>query len=592
MKILFLTSAHNSLSQRLLIELTECGHCVHVAIATSDDAMLKAVKESEPELILAPMLKVAIPAAICSNYVCMVVHPGVIGDRGPSSLDWAITDKERGWGATVLQAGAEWDAGPIWASKNFAMPATPVSKSALYRAEVTEAAVEGVLEAVEKFQSRRFRPETLDYSRPNVRGRLRPTMRQNDRAIDWAGDEADTIVRKINAGDSAPGVLDSLFGRPFFLYGAHHEDRLRGAPGQPIAQRHGAVCVGTVDGAIWISHLKAKADGRLAGLKLPAALALGQRARRIPNSLPDLPIDYRTFQEIRYSEEGDVGRLYFDFYNGAMSTAQCYRLRDAFLYARSRPTRVIELLGGKDFFSNGIHLNVIEAASDPALESWCNINAIDDLVLEILNTMSHLVVAGFRGNAGAGGAMMALAADYVYAREGVVLNPHYKGMGGLYGSEYWTYTLPRRVGVAKAAELTDACRPIGAREAKAIGFVDECFGRDIAEFERLLKERTRKLTRPEDFWRLLREKHEKRIVEERAKPLASYRAKELEYMRENFHGDDDSYHVARQRFVFKGKTPPHAVSDARETRTSQGFLIESAFAPILLKKSVVGRDDI
>jgi hypothetical protein len=38
-----------------------------------------------------------------------------------------------------------------------------------------------------------------------------------------------------------------------------------------------------------------------------------------------------------------------------MSTAQCYRLRDAFLYARSRPTRVIELLGGKDFFSNGIH---------------------------------------------------------------------------------------------------------------------------------------------------------------------------------------------------------------------------------------------
>jgi len=24
----------------------------------------------------------------------------------------------------------------------------------------------------------------------------------------------------------------------------------------------------------------------------------------------------------------------FDFYNGAMSTAQCYRLRDAFLYAR------------------------------------------------------------------------------------------------------------------------------------------------------------------------------------------------------------------------------------------------------------------
>jgi putative two-component system hydrogenase maturation factor HypX/HoxX len=40
--------------------------------------------------------------------------------------------------------------------------------------------------------------------------------------------------------------------------------------------------------------------------------------------------------------------------------------------------------------------------------------------------------------------MLALAADHVYAREGVVLNPHYRSMGGLFGSDYWTYTLPRR----------------------------------------------------------------------------------------------------------------------------------------------------
>jgi putative two-component system hydrogenase maturation factor HypX/HoxX len=135
------------------------------------------------------------------------------------------------------------------------------------------------------------------------------------------------------------------------------------------------------------------------------------------------------------------------FCNGAMSTTQCYRLRDAFLHARSRPTRVIVLLGGPDFWSNGIHLNAIEASADPAEESWRNINAIDDLILEILNTMSHLVIAGLRGNAGAGGAMLALAADRAYAMSGVVLTPHYRSMGELYGSEYWTYTLPRRVGI-------------------------------------------------------------------------------------------------------------------------------------------------
>src|SRR5208283_4374462 len=67
--------------------------------------------------------------------------------------------------------------------------------------------------------------------------------------------------------------------------------------------------------------------------------------------------------------------------------------------------------------------------------------------------------------AGAGGAMLALAADLVYAMSGVVLNPHYRSMGELYGSEYWTYTLPRRVGQRRALELTQSCQPLGARAA-------------------------------------------------------------------------------------------------------------------------------
>jgi len=84
---------------------------------------------------------------------------------------------------------------------------------------------------------------------------------------------------------------------------------------------------------------------------------------------------------------------------------------------------------------------------------------------EILQTHSHLVVAALRGNAGAGGAMLALAADYVYARRGVVLNPHYKGMGGLYGSEYWTYSLPRRVGNGPRPPAHRAPAAIGTRYA-------------------------------------------------------------------------------------------------------------------------------
>ena len=132
------------------------------------------------------------------------------------------------------------------------------------------------------------------------------------------------------------------------------------------------------------------------------------------------------------------------------------------------------------------------------------------------------MVAGLRGNAGAGGAMLALAADHVFAREGVVLNPHYKGMGGLYGSEYWTYTLPRRVGPARAIALTEGCRPMGAREAKASRVYRRLFRRQRRRHSSTSVARARKRTRSRaDFWRLLREKHERRLSDERVEPLAA-----------------------------------------------------------------------
>ena len=39
MRILFLTSAHNSLSQRLLIELGERGHTITVCVAATSEAI-------------------------------------------------------------------------------------------------------------------------------------------------------------------------------------------------------------------------------------------------------------------------------------------------------------------------------------------------------------------------------------------------------------------------------------------------------------------------------------------------------------------------------------------------------------------------
>src|SRR5205823_10197704 len=242
-------------------------------------------------------------------------------------------------------------------------------------------------------------------------------------------------------------------------------------------------------------------------------------------SVPDVPLaidhayDGQTYRDIWYEERQAVGYLHFEFYNGAMSTDHCQRLRAAFRLIRKRPTKVIVLMGGTDFWSNGIHLNVIEAADDPGHESWRNIGAINDLVRELITTDSHLVFSALQGNAAAGGVMLALAADFVYARKGIVLNPHYRGMGKLYGSEYWTYLLPKRVGEEKARALTEALLPISTRTAQQIGLIDDAFEEDAASFREHIRKLAEELASSPRYELMLEEKRQTRKNDEERKPL-------------------------------------------------------------------------
>lgn len=550
MRILFLTHAFNSLSQRLFLELTERGHDVSIEFDINDAVTAEAVELFAPGLIVAPFLKRAIPEHIWRRYVCFVVHPGVVGDRGSSALDWAIMNDESEWGVTVLQATGEMDAGDIWAFASF--PMRSVRKSSLYRNEVTEAATRAVLNAVERFETGTYRPQPLNDVPASVRGCSRPSMAQAMRAIDWSQDATATVLKKIRAADGFPGVLDSLFGEPYLLYGAHQEDGLRGRPDTIIAQRHGAICRATVDGAVWITHLKKRLRDEKT-YKLPAATVLGEQLRDVPESQVPLDADdeHRTYTDIRYEEFDGVGYLHFDFYNGAMSTDQCFRLREAYQYACSRDTRVIALMGGSDFWSNGIHLNTIEVADSPADESWRNINAMNDLARAVITTDTHFTLSALQGNAGAGGTFLALAADRIYARRGIILNPHYKGMGNLYGSEYWTYLLPRRVGQSAAQALTENRLPIRTDAAKALGLIDDCLGDSAQHFREQVAKIAQQLAASPDFERMLQKKKARRARDEREKPLAQYRTEEMERMKLNFYGFDPSYHVARYNFVHK-----------------------------------------
>lgn len=547
LNILFIVTSHNSLSQRVYAELTELGHHVNIHIASTDEEMIKSVEQTNPDIIIAPFLKKFIPKEIWSKYTCIIVHPGIKGDRGPSSLDWAILNDFDEWGVTLLEANGEKDGGDIWSSFNFKM--RKASKSDLYRCEVADTAVKCIIETLEKFKNKEFLPEPLDYSKEDVKGSLHEPMKQTHRFIDW-NMSTEIIARKIRCSDSQPGVLDKILDEEYYIYGAHEEDFLKGKPGEIIAVRDGAICRATGNGAIWITHLKKKSNNMNMYFKLPANIVLKDKLKGVPNNSINFDEVYngRTYRDIWYDEKNEVGYLHFNFYNGAMSTEQCIRLREAFIKSRNKETKVIVLMGGNDFWSNGIHLNVIEASKSPADESWRNINAINDLIKEIILTDSHIVISAIQGNAAAGGVVFALASDKVYARKGVVLNPHYKKMG-LYGSEYWTYLLPKRVGQDIANNIIDKCIPLTTNKAKEIGIIDDAFSSQ--KFIKNIQEIAENIAVDKVFDEKLKTKRETRLKDENIKSLQAYRDEELKIMWVNFYEKDSIYNILRKNFVYK-----------------------------------------
>ncbi len=548
MKILFLCYRFNSLSQRLYCELTERGHEVSIELDVHPELTIEAVDDYRPDLVIAPFLKRRIPREVWSKVKTLVIHPGPPGDRGPSALDWAILRKEREWGVSLLEAVEEYDAGPVWSYRTF--PMREARKSSIYRNEVTDGAVESILEVLELLL------EGKEHKKLYPEGVWNPRMEQSYRRIDWFKDSTEEILRKVYASDSQPGALAYLEDREYYLFNAYREDYLKGKPGEIIAMRDEAICIGTLDGAVWITHLREKARD---SIKLPAVRIIGKKLRE-ELIKPWEKVDFATYREIIYEEEGSIGHIFFNFYNGAMSTEQCKRLLEVLKYAKNRPIKAIVLWGQEDFFSNGMNLNTIENAESPADESWRNINAMDDLCEEILTTTDKLTVACMQGNAGAGGVFLALTCDIVYAREGVVLNPHYKNIGNLYGSEFWTYTLPKRVGWETGKKIMDNRMPISARQAFKIGLIDKVFEGTQKEFrEKVIKE-LKDFINSEGYELFIENKKIQRLRDELQKPLSEYRKEELEMMKLNFYGFDPSYHIARYYFVRRippFRTPPY-----------------------------------
>ncbi|MDP3837749.1 MAG: hemerythrin domain-containing protein [Methylococcales bacterium] len=363
MRILLISSAFSGLTQRFYTELDDAGYTVSVELHLGNvEQLMEGVALFKPDLILCPFLTRRLPPTIYEHYTCLIVHPGIKGDRGASSLDWAIQTGELEWGVSLLEAREEMDAGDIWVNKTFKM--RTATKSSMFYREVTQAAVDCLWEALTYFHAPDFRPQPLDYDNPDFKGTLQPSMKQADRAI-------------------------------------------------------------------------------------------------------------------------------------------------------------------------------------------------DDIIYQIITTLDKVTISAVAGNAGAGGAILAIASDCIFAREGVIFNPHYKNMGDLYGSEYWTYLLPKRVGAEMATVLTEQRLPISAKKAWRIGLIDKVLDKQHAIFHAQVKHLANSYANnPDNLRQLLDQKAKTRCFDEAVKALASYRQFELILMYANFYGND-AYHEARRNFVYKTCVDKH-----------------------------------
>jgi len=528
MKITLLLTSFNGLSQAVYTHLKENSFAVDVVYINST-TMVDEIKNFKPDIILCPFLKHYIPPAIYENYPVFVFHPGIRGDRGAYSLEYALDKKK--WGGVVLKVDKNYDGGDIFASFEFEMRET--YKASLYRGEVKK----GFLSVLDKF----FYNFKENKKIPQI---LNPLLKKPNLKIDWQKDTTKEIIKKINMLDSYPGIEDEIMGIKCHLFGAWHEEKLKAdKPKEIIAKRDGAICLSTIDGAIWITHLKTPQ-----GFKLPATYVLKERLKGIKEVRLPLLFDmsYKTFYEISHTMDGDIAYLCFNFHNGAFMAEQCIRLKYAFEYLRES-AKAIVLVGGRDFFSNGIHLNILEDSKKNGEDGWSNINAMNDLVKSIIFADDVITLASLHQNSGAGGVFLALACDYVVGAKSATINPHYKTLG-LSGSEYHTYTLPKRVGKEMAKKLLEECLPVSTTYAKEIGMIDKVFD-DEGYFENL-RLYAQNLIKDEDIYEdFLYDKQD--FLEENQQMIEKAKEDEIKIMHPEFWDKNSLFHKLRYDFVYK-----------------------------------------
>jgi enoyl-CoA hydratase/carnithine racemase len=157
----------------------------------------------------------------------------------------------------------------------------------------------------------------------------------------------------------------------------------------------------------------------------------------------------------------------------ALSFASFDELQEVCARLDSDPeTRVVVVTGAGRGFCSGLDLDDaarLSSMTTPAItagqEHWA-------ATVSILRRLPQPIIAAVNGVAAGGGLSLALAADIRIASSSARFNAAFVRIGLSAGDLGVSWTLPRVIGLGRAAELMYTGRFVEAREAEAIGLVN------------------------------------------------------------------------------------------------------------------------
>lgn len=187
---------------------------------------------------------------------------------------------------------------------------------------------------------------------------------------------------------------------------------------------------------------------------------------------------------IRLRPEGAVAWITLDRPEQLNAFAGTMRddLHDALVAASTRPgTRVIVITGAGRAFCAGadVHAMAEMLAADDE-RRFAEVVEAGMRVVRKIRSVPQLVLAGVNGVAAGAGASLAAACDLRLASDAARIGFGFNRIG-LHPDWGATYTLPRLVGAARAAELVYTGRMLEAREAAELGLFDHVV--PAAEFD-------------------------------------------------------------------------------------------------------------